>query len=123
MLGIANFTVSRFVQIPQSAEEGGHNIRIWAVIQARRTNGSNFPYRVCNQALSQLAPTGITSPPAPPVSSTMGVNFSTGLSQVCKQLDDLVPQTISENPGRQCLQWGCTRGRPSLVPGMATHFT
>lgn len=84
---------------------------------ARRANGSNFPYRVCNQALSQLAPTGITSPPAPPVSSTMGVNFSTSLSQLCKQLDDLVPQTISENPGRQCLQWGVYKGPPITCTG------
>ena len=49
--------------------------------------------------------------------SSISVSFTVNLPQICQQLSGLVPNTISENPGRQCLQWGVYKGPPATCTG------
>lgn len=49
--------------------------------------------------------------------SSISVSFTVSLPQICQQLSGLVPKTISENPIRQCLQWGVYKGPPATCTG------
>jgi hypothetical protein len=68
---------------------------------------------------------GPTSPPPPLETSSVAVEISTSalkLSQVCSELNSSIPNTVSEDPGHQCLQWGVYHSRPLQCLAVGNRF-